>query len=414
MLLESGLRWALKCAFVAVVSCVFASEAWAIPRFAARQGTNCSLCHVNPTGGGQRNTYGKQVFAKFQLPANPGDPEKTSNLKTEWIEGDSSLAIGMDFRGSIISTFPRQIIDESGDEATSFQLPAIQSAFLMQDDIYLTLGVTKDFLMYVDYGVASGNLEAFALKSFGSKGGYIKVGQFLPAYGLKLPNHRTYIREEGLGLEPNLREAGIELGISPGKHNVYISVINGTALVGGLNPDWKPAVTGRMDVNTGLGPVKLTLGASGWYEPGGTVDLENGTEFDRRTLDLRAGPYLMMNAGKVTVLVEADYRRTRDNGADTLNTSYVTYTELDIAAKQGLDLQLFHEVFDPEITITPNLMHRAGAGFEFFPTGFSEFRVLYRHTFVPMAEEAAQDPRTLFSAANQNMDEVVLFAHFFL
>ncbi|HJN77055.1 MAG TPA: hypothetical protein QGF58_24235 [Myxococcota bacterium] len=317
-------------------------------------------------------------------------------------------------RGAVIATFPREIIDESGDEATSFQLPSLRSAFLMQDDVYLTLGVTKSFSLYVDYGVGSGSLEAFALKQLGDSGGYVKVGQFVHAYGLKLPNHRTYIREEGLGIEPNLREAGVEVRITPGKLNAYLSVINGTALTGGLNPDWKPAVTGRADVNLSPGPAMLTFGASGWYEPGGAVETENYQEFDRRTLDLRAGPYLMLSAGKFTVLAEADYRRTSDNAAETLTTSYVTYTELDFAPRQGLDLQLFYEAWDPEITLTPNLMHRAGAGFELFPSGFSEIRVLYRHTFVPGAEEAAKDSRTLLSAANQDMDEVVLFAHFFL
>lgn len=410
------LKWMWRVFALLIMNGVFADAAFAIPRFAARNNANCSTCHVNPTGGGQRNTYGKQVFSKFQLPMNVGDPEKTTNLNTEFqVTPTTSLAVGGDMRWATVATFPRQVIDETGDDAVSFQLPATTSFFLMQTDIYATAQLTKDFLVYMDYGVASGNSELWALKRLGeNNNGYIKVGQFLPVYGLKLPNHRTYIREEGLGFEPNLREAGIELGVTKGKANAYLSIVNGTGLRGGLNPDWKPALIGRADVNISPGPLMLTLGVSAWYEPGGKVTTENFQEKDERTLDLRTGPYVLANMGKLTYLGELDFRRTKDNADGSQSDSYAVYNEFAYAAKQGVDLQLFYEALDPEITLTPNVMHRVGAGFEVFPTGFSEIRVLYRHTFVPNADEAAKDTRTFYSAANNNMDEIIVFAHFFL
>ena len=40
---------------------VLPSVACALPRFAARVGASCSLCHVDPSGGGMRTDYARNV-----------------------------------------------------------------------------------------------------------------------------------------------------------------------------------------------------------------------------------------------------------------------------------------------------------------------------------------------------------------
>ena len=49
-----------------------ATPATAMPRFSARKGLPCSACHVDPTGGGMRNDFGRDVFALTELPASDG------------------------------------------------------------------------------------------------------------------------------------------------------------------------------------------------------------------------------------------------------------------------------------------------------------------------------------------------------
>ena len=45
---------------------------FALPRFAAENGTSCNLCHVNPTGAGLRNDYGISLFSIEELPMEKG------------------------------------------------------------------------------------------------------------------------------------------------------------------------------------------------------------------------------------------------------------------------------------------------------------------------------------------------------
>jgi hypothetical protein len=59
-------HWALRS--VLVLLCFGAYGAHAEPYLAVQMGLKCGQCHVNPTGGGLRTTFG-DVFAQTVLPA---------------------------------------------------------------------------------------------------------------------------------------------------------------------------------------------------------------------------------------------------------------------------------------------------------------------------------------------------------
>ena len=44
-----------------------ATELLALPKFASRVGVKCQACHMDPTGGGMRNTFGS-TYGREELP----------------------------------------------------------------------------------------------------------------------------------------------------------------------------------------------------------------------------------------------------------------------------------------------------------------------------------------------------------
>jgi len=383
-------------AALGIAMLLLSTDATALPRFASRTGMPCQSCHVNPTGGGMRTEFGRDYYARAVLAMKAGEGRSVSS---------GALTVGGDMRGALIAVDTQPRVDPSTDEP--FQLPELTTAFLMQADVYGHAELSESVSAYVDYGVGSGSVEAFAIARAEPADAYVKAGSFVPPFGLKLPNHRTYIREEGLLFEPNLRETGVEVGAFPGNHSLALAVFNGSG--SSLNDDRKFAMSSRLDGGLRTRAIKLTAGGSVWVQPGG----DNAGGIDTRTLELRTGGYVLSTVGPFTYLGELDHRHHRDRGQDTLVRALAAYNELDLLATQGLDLQLLLEWFDPDMGLAPNTLTRVGGGFEFFPSPGLELRLLVRHSFGDV-EIASQDPRTFFTAASAGTNEALFFVHVFL
>jgi hypothetical protein len=113
----------------------------ALPRFAARNGNECIQCHINPSGGGMRNAYGRNVYARLWLPQatplNPEDfvagqpaPEDESDPLVFNTDLTDWMALGGDIRAAHLYVRP----DHGRTPGTD---PDITSSFfLMQADLY--------------------------------------------------------------------------------------------------------------------------------------------------------------------------------------------------------------------------------------------------------------------------------------
>ena len=80
---------------ILLLACGTARVALAEPYFAVATGLKCSACHVNPTGGGMRNTFGS-VWGQTVLPARQMIAEGGPLTG----EVNRFLALGTNLRGS--------------------------------------------------------------------------------------------------------------------------------------------------------------------------------------------------------------------------------------------------------------------------------------------------------------------------
>jgi hypothetical protein len=120
------------------------STASALPRFAVREGMQCSACHVNPSGGGMRTRYRRYVYAPTAIPLFY--PKGAAPLNVDI--GDS-LAFGADSRMTYLNINPPQ-----GDTISTF--------FQMQGNFYAGAQLYPGVTLYYNQEVW-GSFEAMGI-----------------------------------------------------------------------------------------------------------------------------------------------------------------------------------------------------------------------------------------------------------
>ena len=330
------------------------SIAGALPRFSARTGMKCQSCHVDPSGGGMRQAFGAQ-YGREELPV----PEWSEGLETEDVTTllTNVLGVGADFRTLYLV---RSIPDSSGTSARS------ENAFWqMQGDLYLNFRITKKVALYLKKGLYSG-FEAFGILHVLPLKGHVKVGKFVPNYGLKMDDHTTFIRT-WTGFSPATGRpeiTGVEAAVSPGPLQVTGGVFNATDAFGG--GDSRKAVLGRAEGLFALGKnLSLGVGANVFRR-----EMQNG---GTQTL---LGSFGSFSAGDLTFLGEVDLIRS-SVGSKTVS-GVAGFGEVDYAVTPGLDLKAMYDFYDPDRDLKSGSVSRYSVGFEFFPLSGVEVRPLYR------------------------------------
>lgn len=360
---------------------VFVQDADALPRFASRTGAKCQSCHVNPSGGGMRQAFGQQ-YGRETLPVPTwssefGLDDFTSKL-TDFV------SVGADFRTLY---YVQQIPDTAGGGAGTSSTTN-NAFFQMQGDVYLNFRLGKKVNIYVDKGIYSG-FEIFGILNILPGNGYIKIGKFLPNYGTRLDDHRTFIRDR-TGFNPESGRAeltGAEVGFSPGPVNIMGGVYNAADGFGaGISKN--KAVLGRVD-----GIFKLSddmhLGL------GGNVFTRELGASSRMTIFGALGSFSFRD---ITIFGEVDWLKNKVGGATT--TGLVSLVEADVMVTPGVDLKFMYEFADPDIDLKTGSISRYSFGVEFFPISGVEVRPLYRVN--------SEDP------TNISNNEFNLLIHFYL
>ncbi len=395
---------------VVSVLLAWSSHAHALPRFAARNGASCSLCHINPSGGGIRNAYGRNVFATAWLPLGTGpareawdhpDSDTDDSAPKGTHSGgfafdpeiNDSLVFGADFLAAYIYSKPDR------GPAPGAKPDVTSSFFLMQGDLYHAATLNDHVTLVFDVGIYSG-FEAWGLLSVLPAGEpnnlQIKVGRFMPAFGIRDVNHQLYTRD-GIGLGATDKDSGIELTGTLGPAMLQVAVLNGTLGDKGLDThgskrSWlEKALSARASVRGRAGKLRVELGSSFYYSPNtdeanpllaGSVDPARTADVSEGVDNVRAGGFLMSNLGRFSYLAElvSVHDSFKASSMPSL-TGYASYQELSFVPLQGLDLIGTFEFADPDVQLGNDRRARAGLVAELFPWRLTELRTMVRRSW---------------------------------
>jgi hypothetical protein len=314
--------------WLAIALTLTSAPALAVPRYSLRYNQSCALCHVNPTGGGQRSLFGAQFFAYTDLAMRTLKPDELDRVNPELSE---QVQIGFD---------GRTVFHVS-------DVPARDTFFQMQGDLYVNVTLAPEWGFYLDKGL----YDDFELAVAGHVlpwSGYVKAGRFHPPYGLQVADHTAFVRDR-LGLGYAWKEAGVEVGFHPERVSLAIAVTNGST--GFEDTDTRKAVTGRLDWRGRLGDLRGWLGVSGRWN--GAVGED----------DRMAGGHAGLAVGPLTLLGEASLRRLRTDALATL-------AEVGIVILRGITLRVEHDYFDPDVDVASGAESMVVVGAEIVPTGY--------------------------------------------
>jgi len=362
----------------------------ALPKFATRQGAKCQSCHINPTGKGMRSTFGS-TYGREELPM-PSYKEATDIEEFSPALNDF-FTIGMDYR-TLFFYEPKK------NESSFFQ---------MQGDLYFDLRLNKKFRIYIDKGLYSG-FEVFGLAKVLPLDGYIKVGKFIPAYGLKIDDHNAFIRggqygggefasvfplgyPNGLRFGERSEDTGLEFGFTPSIFSLNIGVFNGTPGGGlnGVSGEKTKAIVVRGDMNIQTDIANAIIGGSLYKQPNAT--LPGKTQFF-------GGFGIVSFANNLTLSAEVDYATTFNGTLNKEVTGLMSFTELSYIVFQGIDLKVAYENYDPDSKLANGSFSTITVGAEFFPFTGVEVRPVYRFN--------QEKPKEISN------DEFLLLFHFYL
>jgi hypothetical protein len=235
----------------------------------------------------------------------------------------------------------------------------------MQGDIYINFQMDEQLSLYYDQGITT-SYELFGMWQGLPLTGYVKAGRFVPSYGWRFDDHTMFVRED-LGFFPPANSyVGIELGISPGRSDVQLAVLNGNRGAT-FDNDQKLAAAFSGVYRGDVGPLGWALGLAGYWRDGDTESFGS------------AGAFGYLTWRELSWLAEVDwFKEDPDVGGHT--TGLVMSNELSFLARRGLEFLATYDFYDPDWNSQAGASTRWGAGVSTMPRSFLAVQALYRTT----------------------------------
>jgi hypothetical protein len=313
------------------------------PYLAVHEGYKCNVCHVNPTGGGLRNSFGN-VYSKSLLPsqAAAGVPDAWTGRLID------AVRVGGDLRAA----WSRSSVPKTASQ---------QQFALEQFRVYGDVAVIPDRLgLYVDEQVAPNsaqNMEAYVRYGNSNDGLYFKGGQFYLPFGWRIQDQTAFAREV-TSISMTTPEQGVEMGYEHAAWSMQLDLTN----VPASGPKSKAGhqVTGQ------------AVFVQPRWRIGGALSLTQSDAGNRRVGGLFGG----LRTGPLAWLGEIDF--VRDESFPGGRSLAAGLLEADWRIRKGHNLKLTAESHDPDRAVRQNQQARYSIVYEFTPVAFLQLRAGYR------------------------------------
>jgi hypothetical protein len=364
---------------------------------------SCSGCHVDPTGGGLRTTsgrfYGETVLPMAYAPyrnykdtANHLAPRVKGTDKKG--DGAPSLVLGKPLGApSKMALAQGRYLKMNADPLLAFGVdfrfagwfPGNALVFPMQLDTQASLHPVEHFSIYVNAGVLSKsrslaaiaeNQHPYAVKDAmlllnelpGNT--YLKVGRFLPPFGMRTDDHTTFTRRD-FELDQGLQESrvfGAELGLAPNYPYLNAAVFRPGQkdLLNGADPNnvEQPSFIGEPGevgaaVSAGYRELGWQLGVSAMTR---RRALENGGNTDTLSAQWGVNPWFYSDTLKLTYLGEYALGRYQREVSGLETVQAASSQELNYAPFNGLNFRFKYDWDDPDFEVADDQQHRLSIG----------------------------------------------------
>ncbi len=343
--------------------------AFGIPRFSLKSGESCSNCHFNPTGGGLRNESG---WSKGKNGLRMFKPEESDTMEISPRIG-KNIFFGFDARSQYLATLRDTLGSMSG-----FQN--------MTGTMYLGIQTSEKVDLFAKYDFVNKAFEGYAIARVLPHGGYVKVGEFSPNFGLNLDDHTAYTRDgdrgrlgarayKGMGFPYNYSEDGLELGYNINE-NLFVTAGAGTDANNGA-PNWvfgDPNYTvSAQYLNSINDEVNYLVGAS--YQ-----NLKNYSTGNQEKANKLAG-FIGLGYKDFSLLAEYDQGKGITNGLGPDTTSTAMMVELSYRITRGLEAMVRYDGFQfskDNSDATNNKYSHFIIGMNWYPYSFLDIMPQYR------------------------------------
>ena len=342
----SALAWLAVLLGLSLVSRIAVAE----PYIAIQQGYKCNACHVNPTGGGLRTTFG-DVFVENLLAANllpAGSPVWTGQVVQD------ILRVGGDLRTDWSRT-------------TEPHTSTVQQFSLEQARVYTDVSVIPNLLgVYIDEQVAPGTQTMEAYVRYGNTSNwYVKAGHFYLPFGWRLQDQTAFVRQV-TGINMNTPDTGAEFGLERAHWSWQVDATNGAANQSSSAPGTSGSSGYQATTQLIYTLTSWRLGIAGSHTKSSVAgNRDMGTLF----AGLRTGPVAWL--GEADVVRQAGY-------SDGTHTMVPMLGEMDWLLRKGNNLKLTYEFYDPDTHVAHNQQTRWSALYELTPIPFLQIRAGFR------------------------------------